>query len=310
MARSFTLVQLRYFASVAETENMTESAGRLNISQSALSSAVSQLEKELGAQLFMRRHQRGIVLTDVGRLLAQELRPFLDHADRLFDVVHGAAHELDGDLTVGMFAPFASFRAPLILKAFEDHYPKVRVTFIEGDLAYLGRALLDGRCEIALMYDIAAVDGLETTGIEVLPPHVILPADHPLAGRPAGDVSLDELADEPLILLDLPHTREYVLDLFTAAGITPFVRHRVSGYETVRSYVAGGFGYSILNQRLPGDSTYLGRDVAVRSLRGRHRPIRAVLARPVGLRPTRRARAFEEVCRRLFSQQPSASPID
>ncbi|WP_244303072.1 LysR family transcriptional regulator [Leucobacter coleopterorum] len=48
MTSSFTLVQLRYFATVARLEHMTAAATELNVTQSTLSSAIAQLEAELG----------------------------------------------------------------------------------------------------------------------------------------------------------------------------------------------------------------------------------------------------------------------
>lgn len=297
MAKSFTIVQLRYFAAVAATENMTEAARRLNISQSALSSAIAQLERELEAQLFLRKAQRGIVLTAGGRLLAQECRAFLDQADGLYDAVHKTAHELEGELIVGMFAPIASFRAPHILREFERRYPKVRVIFVEGDLEYLRGELLSGRCELAVLYDIGVTDEMESVTVEMISPHIVLPADHPLAIGTERVLSLGELAEEPYILLDLPRTREYYLSIFASHGITPKIRHRVTGYETVRAYVADGFGYSMLNQRLPGTWTYAGRDVAIRDLEGDHQPIGVDVAWAAGMQLTRRGIAFLEVCR-------------
>ena len=108
------------------------------------------------------------------------------------------------------------------------------------------------------------------------------------------------MSDEPLILLDLPHTREYLLGLFRLAGVEPTIRHRASGYETVRSFVARGHGYSVLNQRIHHDLTYAGGRVVplriVEDLPG----IEVLLVRPAGARPTAKSTAFIQVTRRLY----------
>lgn len=296
MAKSFTLVQLRYFAMVADTENMTEAARLLNVSQSALSAAVSQLERELGLQLFIRSRQRGLVLSPAGRHFKQEIRVFLEQADQLSDSARGMAENLTGELRVGVYSPIAAFRAPEILNTFEERHPGVHVTFTEGDLAYLRDELLSGRCELAVMYDIGLDEGFDSSVIVEIAPHAVVPADHRLAGAGRKRVSLAELAHDPLILLDLPYAREYVLGLFEAQGVTARIRHRVNGYESVRSFVASGIGYSVMNQRLPGGWTYAGREVAAIPLEGPIRSIRVTVARPAGVVPTRRATAFERVC--------------
>jgi DNA-binding transcriptional LysR family regulator len=80
---SFTLVQLRYFAAAAEHGSMTKASRELMVSQSAISTAVAQLEKELGVQLLLRHHARGLALTEAGRNFYQELLGFLEHSGEL-----------------------------------------------------------------------------------------------------------------------------------------------------------------------------------------------------------------------------------
>lgn len=300
MSKPFTLIQLRYFAVVAQQENMTEAAMELRITQSALSAAIASLERELDVQLFIRGRQRGLALSAAGRQFAQEVVPFLEHADLLYDAGRGMATELSGELTVGVFGPLAPFRAPVILREFESRHPRVNVSFIEGDQEHLRSTLLDGRCELALMYDLGLGDGFETEVLQRIPVHALVHAGHRLAGRGPAGVRLAELAAEPLILLDLPHTREYYISVFAAAGVNPRIRHRASGYETVRSFVASGHGYSILNQRLVHDLTYVGAPVVPLPVVDQVPGIEVMLVRPQGTRPTRRAEAFAEVCRHVY----------
>ena len=300
MSKQFTLVQLRYFRVVAQLENMTAAAAALNVTQSTLSSAIAQLEKEMGSELFLRLPRRGLRLTPAGRRLFRGCQVVLEEAEQLYRSVHDEDAQLVGELVVGVFSPLAPFRAAVILQHFEAAHPGVDVTFLEGDQESLRQALEEGRCELALMYDLGLGPDLERQVVERVPPHVIVAADHPLASSPEREVSLHQLADEPFILLDLPHTREYFLALFRLAGVEPTIRHRASGYETVRSFVARGHGYSVLNQRLHHDLTYAGGRVVplriVEDLPG----IEVLLVRPAGARPTAKSTAFSEVTRRLY----------
>lgn len=300
MMRSFTLVQLRYFCTVAELENMTAAAAALNVTQSTLSSAISQLEHAMGVRLFTRLHRRGLRLTPAGRRLLQSSVILLEEADQLPETVREDGRDLIGELTVGVFAPLAPFRAPLILEQFEREHPGVHLSFLEGDQEFIRRALRDGKCELALMYDIGLGAELPRRLLQRIPPHIIVAPDHPLAADPQRPVSLHALAEEPFILLDLPHTREYYLSVFKMCGIAPVIRHRASGYETVRSFVSRGHGYSVLNQRLHHDLTYAGGAVVRLPLAEDLPQIEVLLVRAAGTRPTLKARAFEEVCLRLF----------
>ena len=75
----FTLVQLHYFAAAVEYGSMTAAARELMVSQSAISTAIAQLEKALGVTLVLRHHAHGLALTEAGRAFHSELRAFLAH---------------------------------------------------------------------------------------------------------------------------------------------------------------------------------------------------------------------------------------
>jgi DNA-binding transcriptional LysR family regulator len=293
---SFTLVQLRYFAAAAEHGSMTAAAKALVVSQSAVSTAIAQLEKELGVQLLLRHHARGLALTPAGREFYAELRGFLAHSQDLADSATNAGQALVGDLSIGCFATLAPFRLPGLIADFAAENPEVDVTVVEGEHARLKQALRAGECEVALMYRYDLDDDLDAIVVGVAEPHVIVPVGHRLAGR-AG-VRLAELADDPLVLLDLPHTGEYFRSLFAQVGVTPQVRHRTQGYETVRSLVAAGHGYAVLNQRPVHDTTYAGGAVVTLPLRDDLEPLEIVLVRVRGTRPTRKTDAFIRTCLR------------
>ena len=301
MPKPFTLTQLRYFAVVAELENMTAAAERLLVTQSTLSTAVSQLESSLSTQLFVRLQTRGLRLTPSGRQLLQDIKVLLEHADALYESAQGMSAGLAGELKVGVFAPLAPFRLPAILQTFEVQYPGVEVSFLEADLATLQSALLDGRCDVALMYGLGLGRGFTYTVLERVPPHVLVHAGHPAAARVGDGIALKELDGEPSVVLDLPHSREYYEQLYAMAGMIPNVRHRFAGYETVRSFVAKGHGYAMLNQRLNSDMTYSGGKVVALALTDNFPPIEVMLVRPEGVQPTRRTLAFEETCRRIYT---------
>ena len=81
----------------------------------------------------------------------------------------------------------------------------------------------------------------------VAPPHIVLPHDHPLADR--SILSLKDVCNEPMVLLDLDETRDYMFGLFNQDDLTPRVAYSSQSSEMVRSMVAAGLGYSIFNLR-------------------------------------------------------------
>lgn len=282
---------------------MTAAAARLRISQSALSSAIAQLEAAMGVAVFRRSARKGMVLNDSGHRLLQGALPLLEELDRLPAAVRGEHEELAGALAVGVYEPIASVVMPEVLERLQASHPRIEVVLLEGDQERIRQALLTGACELGLLYRMGPglLEGLETEVLETMPPHVLVASGHPLARR-GGPVRLAELAEEPLTLLDLPHTREYLLGLFEMAGVVPWVRHRVTGYDTVRSFAARE-GYTVLNRILPHGNTHNGGEVVALPLTDDLPGVDVVLARRRDTRPTRRAQALAALCRTLFAEQ-------
>ena len=301
-------MQLRYFAAVARRENMTAAAAELNVTQSTLSSAMSHLEREFGTALFTRLPSRRLRLTSAGRALLGSAAAFLEQAELLSQSVRDDADTLSGEIVVGIYAPLAPFRAPIILQRFERLHPGVTVTFLEGDQGSLQGALSSGACEVALMYDLGVDHRFVRKIIDRVPPHIIVGAGHPAAQHRERPVSLRDFAAEPLILLDLPHTREYYLGLFKHLGVEPTVRHVSLGYETVRSFVALGHGYSVLNQWVDHGMTYAGAQVIPLTLSDALPPTETSLVRLASVVPTRKALAFESVYLSLYGPQSRPGP--
>jgi DNA-binding transcriptional LysR family regulator len=297
-APNFTLVQLRYFLAVAEAGSMTAASRTLMVSQSAISTAVAHLEKELGVQLAIRHHARGLTLTKSGESFLSELRSFLIHADDLTEAARGLGGSLVGDLTLGCFSTISPFYLPRLLAAYEQRHPQVHVTVFEDEHAYLLRALREGRCEVALLYGYDLGPDVRYEVLDRIPPYVLVAHNHRLARRAA--VRLRELAEEPMVLLDLPHSREYFRRILESAEVEPTVRRTSANYETIRALVAHGQGWSLLNQQPRSNTTYDGTMVAALRLKDPVPPLDLVLAAPASVRPTRRVVAFADCARQVL----------
>jgi DNA-binding transcriptional LysR family regulator len=293
----FTLVQLRYFLVAAECGSMTAASAELNIAQSAVSAAVHHLERDLRVDLFIRRRGRGLVLTPAGERLRHQARELLARAREVEEEARGIGETLSGPVTVGCFVTLAPYYLPALFSECTSRYPGIEIDVVEAEAEQLLRALYSGRVDFALTYDLGLFADSEVRGetIARFPAHAIVAAAHPLAGR--GTVELAELAAEPLVLLDLPHTRDYFRALVAGTGTAPDVRYRTQSYETVRSMVARGLGYSVLNQRPATGQTYGGGEVVELELADGHPPLELTLATVRGVTQSVRARAVMELLR-------------
>lgn len=290
-----TLTQLRYFVEAAGQLSMTGAAGRLNVAQSAVSAAVSQLERHIGSQFFIRQRSKGLVLTPAGELFLRDAQAVLAHLEEALDHARGEQRSVEGRVRLACFSTLAPFLLPGLLGRLRTEHPKLVLDVTEADAAGCSAALLSGQADLALCYDLGLPDGLAVTAVDAARPYVALPPKHPLAGRP--HVALAELRDEPFVLLDLPHTRELMLSILRGAGVEPDVRFRSASYETVRTFVANGHGYSILHQRPQHGLTYDGGHVAAVAIKDDVPELRTVLAHLRSQRPTARLRAVAQAVR-------------
>ena len=106
-----------------------------------------------------------------------------------------------------------------------------------------------------------------------------------------------------MILLDLPRSREYFVKMLSDAGVVPVVRYRSDSYEAVRTLVARGHGFSILNQRPASTLTYDGSEVAELDIAEGGVPLSIVLVTLNSVHATARARAVAVEVRRHFANQ-------
>ncbi len=299
MSITYTLRQLAYFVAAAECGSVAGAARALNVSQPSVSTAIAKLEDLFGVQLLLRHHAHGVTPTPAGQPLLAEARSLLAHAGELSERARGLGQELRGRLDVGCYLTIAPFFMPSIVTGFTAEYPAVDIALDEGHQDALLRGLESGRFTVALLYDYELGDHLDVRRLIDLPPYVLLPAYEPLARQKT--VSLAELADEPMILLDVPPGREYFTSTMLKAGFEPNIRFRTPSFETVRGMVGAGMGYALLVTRPAADVTYDGRGVVCRPLADAVEPGHIALARLAQARPTRLVDSFADFCAAYFA---------
>lgn len=295
----FTLRQLTYFIAAGETGSITLASERIAISQPSISTAISHLEQELGVQLFVRHHAQGLTLTPVGRTVLAEAKKLVEQAEGLYAVASEAIDQIRGELTVGCMVTLAPMVLPELSHAFTAAYPGARLRHVEADHERLIDGLRRAEIDVVITYDLLVPDDIAFTPLARLPAHVVVSEIHPLARH--SSVSLRQIAEEPLILLDLPISREYFLALFYKDGLTPRIHSRSPHQEVVRTMVANGYGYTLANVRPRSDLALDGRRVVRIELTGEHRAMVIGAATLEGRRKSRLMAAFEAHCRAFVS---------
>lgn len=142
-----TLEQLRVFVVVAEMQHMTKAASRLNLTQSAVSSAIAALESRYGVALF-DRVGRGVTLTELGKA-------FVPQAQRVLDSAEGAEYHLrnvlalrTGVLNISASQTIASYWLPHYLQIFANLYAGVEVRVTIGNTSQVAQRLKGGQADL------------------------------------------------------------------------------------------------------------------------------------------------------------------
>jgi flavin reductase (DIM6/NTAB) family NADH-FMN oxidoreductase RutF len=207
-------------------------------------------------------------------------------------------------LGIGCFLTLGPYFMPQLIARFAAEHPEVEIVLSEGAQDALSRGLDRGAFGLALTYEEGLDPGLERESLAEVPPYVLLPAAHRLAHKPW--VTLSDLAEEPMVLLDVAPSRSYFTGLFRAAGHEPKVRYRSPSFETVRGLVGHGLGYTLLATKPANNMTYDGKALVARPLGDAVQASRIVVARRAGGAPRPVESAFIETCKRFFAGAQAA----
>ena len=295
MSPRFTLRQLEYFVAVARAGSVAAAAEAVNVSSPSISAAVAQLEEVLGLPLFVRRRARGLSMTQAGRQLMPQAELVLAEVEGLMRLAGHIAGEVRGKLTVGCLLTFAQIVVPGLRRSFESRYPDVEVRQRELDQEAIFSGLREAEVDVALSYDMDIPSDLDFVPLLPLHPYAMMAVDHPLAEREA--VSVNELKEHPMILLDLPHSSTYFLSFFETQGERPVIAERTRDMAVLRSLVANGYGYSIANIRPLNDRAPDGKPLRFVPLKGKIKRMHLGLVMAKGADNMLTVRAFVDHAR-------------
>lgn len=242
-----TFAQLRTFATIAETGHFRSAAAQLGISQPSLSQALAALEAGLGTQL-IERSTRRVIVTPIGRSLLPYAKKTIDSLESFVTHARGVHTGLVGAMRIGMIPTIAPYLLPDFLRAIPNNAEDLEPQIVEGKTTTVIEALRQGRVDVALIATDESAQGLSTIELYNEEFVLVVPADHPLAGK--RDVRLQEIENLDLLLLDEGHClRDQVLDLCRTVNGANSLHHnatRAAGLTTIVQMVAAGLGCTLL----------------------------------------------------------------
>jgi len=257
--------QLAAFVAVAEAGTISGAAERLHVSPSALSASVTELERALQSQLLMRRKAKGVSLTPTGEAVLSRAKYLLHQAGELEADARGEERGVTGLVRVGCYPSLAPTVLPVLVSEFTTAHPDARVEIYENTQDELTHRLESGELDLAIMYDLDLDPTWKSAQLAELEPRAVLPVTHRLADS-NGPIDLGHLRNDPMVLLDAPPSSNHAYFCCARAGFTPHVVYRARTYETARSFVGRGFGWTLLLQRPSASVTYEGHPVVVKDI--------------------------------------------
>lgn len=270
--------RLQVIRMVGQHHGVTAAAQALHLTPSAVSQQVKQLSRELGVAL-LEADGRGVRLTPAARTLVRHADQLAASWERAVSDISHYTDDEGGELRLcGFPTAIVSLLAPAaaVLRA---RHPDMAVHVSEVELAEGYDLVLAGEADIAVVVPTPDAPPGEDPKFELNRlldemQDVLLPDDHPLAGRET--VELAEAADEDWIVGQpgRSHHQQLVQVACAAAGFTPQIAHRVTDWSAVSALVGRGLGVSLI----PRMTHLPTQEHTVRiPLHGTHAPRRRIL---------------------------------
>ncbi len=247
------LRHLRYFVMVAEEENVSRAAARLNVSQPAVSRQIHDLEDELGVTLFQRQ-RIGLSLTTAGHTAFIQAKEVLRQAGTLTELMRPFQNESETrTLKIGYLPTALPGFLAEGLRLFNQDHKEVCVQIFEMSPCDQEKALRSGEIDLALLGQARPELKKEFTiePIRKSPIAIALPNTHSLAQRKSIDLA--DLADDPFITLTekrFPGRPQMMKSLFERAKINPRIVIEAAGLSELLGLVGSGAGVALIPEDL------------------------------------------------------------
>jgi DNA-binding transcriptional LysR family regulator len=260
-----SLKQVRYFVATADTGQVSQAAIELNVSQSAVTAAVKQLETDLGVDLF-KRLSSGMTLTAEGAR-------FLQHARNIIAAVNTAQHApltedtaLAGMVKIGVSYTVAGYFLPRHYVRFIRSYPRINAELQEMPRDSIERSLRDGTLDLAVMLVSNLGDKKHLAHETLLRSRrrLWLPVAHPLLNTET--INLEDVSAHAYVMLTVDEASQTAARYWQPSGLRPNVVFRTSSVEAVRSMVADGMGVTILSDMVYRPWSLEGQRIELRNV--------------------------------------------
>lgn len=241
----FDLVSIRLAVACAQTGSLTAAARDSHLALAAASRRIRELEGALGDTLF-ERHARGLLPTAAGRVFVKHgltLLQTMEHlGGELADLRQGIARHIRLCASSAAISQFL----PTLLAQYGRLHPQVRVDLEEQVSETVVTTLREGRADVAVFVEGPDTSGLATRLFREDELVLVLPAQHPLAGKKTPIAFADTLDEEWISLTAGAAMLQQQQQAALAANRPLKLRMQVRSFDAVCHMVASGLGIAVL----------------------------------------------------------------
>lgn len=239
------LFHLRYFVQLAHTKHYTQTAKQLCITQPSLSHAIAQLEAELGVPLF-EKTGRNTMLTHFGEEFLACAENTLSTLDEGVEVMQRNARG-EGIIRLGLLRTLGIEYVPRLAAGFlaENQGKDIRFTFSTGSTQELLEKLSARQFDLVFSSKPPAEMGFTAIPVDKQDLVLIVPRNHPLAGRHTVDLT-ETLPYAQVYFSKASGLRNVVDGLYTQIGERPHISYETEEDQVIAGLVAQGFGIAIV----------------------------------------------------------------
>ncbi|KRD85734.1 LysR family transcriptional regulator [Bacillus sp. Root147] len=235
-----TITQFQVLVKTIDTGSFTKASQALNMTQPAVSHAISNLEADLGVKLLLRDRKRGLILTDIGERILVHIRAILNHIEKVEQEVAAEKGFEVGTIKIGSFPSASTQFLPKIIKVFKQKYPSLQLNVHEGTLDEIKGWLKSKVIDIGFI--VLPSKGMDTVPIAKDEMVVLVPKTHALSKK--NSISINDLDNEPLILcrggFESP-----IIDMFNKAKVKLRAEFTVSHINTLLKMIQEDLGLAI-----------------------------------------------------------------
>ncbi|MET0220538.1 MAG: LysR family transcriptional regulator [Tardiphaga sp.] len=242
--RDVSIRQLRALAALQAGGSITAAAGRLHLTQPAVTLQLRNLQALAGLPLIQRTGD-GMVLTDAGRevlALSERIEAALAACATSLDMMAG---KTAGRISIGAVST-AKYFVPFAISGFSKLYPEIEVRLTIGNRQEIGAALRGYDLDFAIMGRPPVDIEMDVQLIGDHPHVIIAPTAHPLARK--SRLALSDLANQTFLTREPGSgTRGLMEQLFESAGVRPTIGMEMSSNETIKQAVIAGLGIAFIS---------------------------------------------------------------